>query len=149
MQDQASMQQTVPGVAAWLTQPLTCLKVRASTNNSRAPAAVPSQQLTLSTNFPLHLQDLEPVLLQAAAAAQTPDAGAAAAATPAAASLSELLSLLQPASGNGPCTAVWTSGTIAYRCKTCAVSNSSAVRSSMLQPLTVGVWQQRGLGSSQ
>jgi hypothetical protein len=45
--------------------------------------------------------------------------------------------VLQPASGNGPCTAVWTSGTIAYRCKTCAVSTSSAVR------LQQGLWVYR------
>jgi hypothetical protein len=29
--------------------------------------------------------------------------------------LQQLLSQLQPASGNGPCTAVWTAGAIAYR----------------------------------
>lgn len=64
-------------------------------------------------------QALEPNLLQAAATT-APTAAAHA-------SLSALLSALQPASGNGPCTAVWTSGAIAYRCKTCAVSPSSAV----------------------
>jgi G3E family GTPase len=42
-------------------------------------------------------------------------------------SFSELLSQLQPQSGNGPCTAVWTAGAIAYRCKTCAETSSSAV----------------------
>ena len=81
------------------------------------------------------LQALEPTLLQAAAAppAAAPSAPSAAPSAAAAAaggpyqSLSELLSALQPPSGNGPCTAVWTSGTIAYRCKTCAVSSSSAV----------------------
>jgi hypothetical protein len=62
-------------------------------------------------------QLLEPLLLQAGNSSGPP-----------ATSLEQLLTRLQPPAGNGPCTAVWTSGTVAYRCKTCAVSNSSAVR---------------------
>lgn len=93
------------------------------------------------------LQAIEPILLQAAAASHQPPLAASTPASAAGdsgggssrsttaaqqqrrryASLQELLSALQPASGNGPCTAVWTAGAIAYRCKTCAVSPSSAV----------------------
>lgn len=31
------------------------------------------------------------------------------------------------AGGGGPCTCVWTAGTIAYRCRTCGLSPSAAV----------------------
>lgn len=40
---------------------------------------------------------------------------------------------LEPARGGGPCTAVWTAGTIAYRCKTCGLTASSAVCMSCFQ----------------
>ncbi|MEW5302971.1 MAG: hypothetical protein WDW36_005706 [Sanguina aurantia] len=42
-------------------------------------------------------------------------------------SFAAYLSDLAAGTGNGPCTAVWTAGTIAYRCRTCQTSASSAV----------------------
>lgn len=42
-------------------------------------------------------------------------------------SYDSLLTDLEPKKGGGPCTAVWTAGTIAYRCKTCQITSSSAV----------------------
>lgn len=69
------------------------------------------------TPAPLHLTlSVCPQALDAAACSGAPGG-----------SMDSLLSMLAPAQGHGPCTNVWTAGTVAYRCRTCQVTATSAV----------------------